>query len=250
MIDPPPPGEHRAHGVLESQERAREVDVDGAAPHVEVEVAGLRVLAEELHARVRDDDVGDPAVGRELGEGGDDGCLVGDVHGHGARRVAVSLDAACAPAASRSANATRAPSCRNRSATWRPMPDAAPVTSAVFPVSRSVMCWPSTVNRHRYRLTGLPDRVPSRGPFRPSRRHLRLGFGTAARRPRRGLRLAALSASRASLSDPSSRARPPAHRGELGLTRAPRLLPPQLFPGDHQGDPGFRRTDAQHVGFP
>lgn len=27
------------------------------------------------------------------------------------------------------------------------------------------------------------------------------------------------------------------------------LLPPQLFPGDHQGDPGFRRTDAQHAAF-
>ena len=92
MIDPPPSREHRAHRVLQRQERAREVDVDGAAPHVEVEIAGLRILAEELHARVRDDDVGDPAVGRERGEGGDDGCLVGDVHGHGARRVAMPLD--------------------------------------------------------------------------------------------------------------------------------------------------------------
>src|SRR3954454_19561964 len=56
-----------------------------------------------------------------------------------ARMPSRSFAAAIAAAASRSVKTTRAPSAANRVATCRPIPDPAPVTSAVLPASRFVM---------------------------------------------------------------------------------------------------------------
>ena len=146
--------EHRAHRVLQRQERAGEVDVDGAPPHLEVEVGGLGVLAEELHAGVRDDDVGDSsrrprARRRRRRRMPRRRCP----WRRPAPRRRVRRRSRRAPASSRSAKATRAPFRRKRSATWRPIPEAAPVTSAVFPVSRSDM---SALPSESSSITGSP----------------------------------------------------------------------------------------------
>src|SRR5207245_704919 len=72
--------------------------------------------------------------------------------------------------ASRSANATRAPSATNRRTVASPMPDAPPVTAAIFPLSRARPCPPRTRGPPRLRRGG-PNiggyGGPSRGP--PSR---------------------------------------------------------------------------------
>ena len=67
MIEPPlPVASIDLHRVLDGEERAGEVDVDRALPHVEVEVGGRGILSEQLHAGVRDDDIRRPPARRRV----------------------------------------------------------------------------------------------------------------------------------------------------------------------------------------
>ena len=131
-------GEHRAHRVLDREERAGEVDVDRALPHVEIEVGGRGVLAEQLHARVGDDDVRRPARARPARRTrASTERLVGDVHDDGDRAVRADRRdrGSRRPRHPGRRSTTRAPSRAKRSRDGSPMPVPAPVTSAVFPSS-------------------------------------------------------------------------------------------------------------------
>jgi hypothetical protein len=80
--------DHRAHRVLDRQERSREVDVQRPSPDRKVEVADRRVLPEQLHTGVGDRDVDVTGPFPQTGERAGHGALVGHV---GLVRVRVRL---------------------------------------------------------------------------------------------------------------------------------------------------------------
>ena len=104
------------------------------------QVSGLRLqdVAEDLDARVVDEDVELAEPARHSSRQAGDGALGAHIDAGGDTASPRPGDRPASPASGRSMSATtRAPSAARRRATARPMPEAAPVTTHTRPTNRS-----------------------------------------------------------------------------------------------------------------